>query len=162
YENDPGVIFFSLPSMKQAEEKIETFQHVYKDEKFVPYLYLSLTALYEKFCAASDRINHIEILEEGGSSWLHAVYDQQHYVYNEMYTYRSLLHDLRAEGKIPVLFGTHETIRQHASEGMTRLFYSSEFDDRWFEQMDLQERGSWRNRLLGHNTIHRVIVDEVT
>jgi hypothetical protein len=45
---------------------------------------------------------------------------------------------------------------------MTRLFYSPEFSEKWFEKMGLQERDSWRNRLLGQNWIHRVIVDEVT
>ena len=54
YDNDPGVIFFSSPSIKQAEEKIQTFARVNKDERFVPYLYLSLTALYERFCHSSD------------------------------------------------------------------------------------------------------------
>jgi hypothetical protein len=162
YQNDPGVIFFSSPSIEQAEEKIETFKGVNKDARFVPFLYLSLTALYKLFCPFSDQINHIEILEEGGSSWFHAVYEQQRDVYEAMYAYQCQLLELRAEDKIPVLFGTHETIRQHASQGMTRLFYSPEFDERWFEKMGLQERERWRNRLLGQNCIHRVIVDEVT
>src|SRR5262249_53369045 len=35
------------------------------------------------------------------------------------------------------------------------------FNDRWFETMSLQDRGAWRNRLLGESCIHRVIVDEV-
>jgi hypothetical protein len=101
-------------------------------------------------------------LEEGGSSWLHAVYQRQREVYEAMFMYRCRLHDLRVEGKIPVLFGTHETMRQHASGGMTRLFYSSGFNDKWFEKMAQNERENWRNRLLGQNHIHRVIVDEVT
>ena len=162
YENDPGVIFFSSPSIQQAKEKIEAFERVNKDERFVPYLYLSLTALYERFCPSSDRIDYIEILEEGGSSWLHAVFGRQHDVYNDMFAYRCQLHDLRAQGKIPVLFGTHETMRQHASEGMTRVFYSPGFRDKWFETMSLVDRDNWRNRLLGENWVHRVIVDEVT
>jgi hypothetical protein len=161
YENDPGVIFFSSPSIQQTEEKIETFQRVNKDERFVAYLYLSLTALYERFCPEPDRLDHIEILEEGGSSWLHAIYNRQRDVYNAMFAYRCRLHDLLAEGKIPVLFGTHETMRQHASEGMTRLFYSPSFNEKWFETMTLDDRDNWRNRLLGQNRIHRVIVDEV-
>jgi hypothetical protein len=162
YENHPGVIFFSSPSIMQAREKIETFERLNKDERFVPFLYLSVTALYKQLCPSSDWLDHTEILEEGGSSWLHAIYKQQQDVYKAMYTYRRRLHDLRAEGKIPVLFGTHETIRQHASEGMTRLFYALSFSDHWFETMSLQDRESWRNRLLGQNCIHRVIVDEVT
>jgi hypothetical protein len=162
YDNDPGVIFFSSPSIQQAEEKIKTFERVNKDDRFVPYLYLSLTALYRRFCPPSEWIDHIEILAEGGSSWLHAVYQRQRDVYNEMYAYRCRLLDLRAEGKIPVLFGTHETIRQHASEGMTRLFYSPDFNEKWFETMGLQDREDWRNRLLGQHWIDRLIVDEVT
>ncbi len=162
YDNDPGVIFFSSPSIKQAEEKITTFERVNKDERFVAYLYLSLTALYERFCPSSDRLDHIEILEEGGSSWLHAVWERQRVVYDAMYKYRCRLWDLRAEGKIPVLFGTHETMRQHANYGMTRLFYAPDFSDKWFHNMSLQDRADWRNRLLAQNSVHRVIVDEVT
>jgi hypothetical protein len=162
YENDPGVIFFSSPSVQQTEEKMQAFQRMNKDKRLVAYLYLSLTALYERFCPEPDRLDHIEILEEGGSSWLHAVYDRQRDVYNAMLEYRCRLHDLVAEGKIPVLFGTHETMRQHASEGMTRLFYSPGFNEKWFETMTLLDRDNWRNRLLGQNCIHRVIVDEVT
>ncbi len=101
-------------------------------------------------------------MEEGGSSWLHAVFERQREVYDAMFAYRCRLFDLRAEGKIPVLFGTHETMRQHAVQGMTRLFYSPDFSERWFEKMGLEERENWRNRLLGANWIHRVIVDEVT
>jgi hypothetical protein len=162
HANDPGVIFFSSPSIQQAQEKIDTFMQVNKDERFVPFLYLSVTALYERFCPCSDRIDHIEILEEGGSSWLHAVHDRQPDVYSAMYAYRCRLFDFRAEGKIPVLFGTHETMRQHVSGGLTRLFYSPDFNDKWFGTMSLQDRQNWRNRLLGQNDIHRVIVDEVT
>jgi energy-coupling factor transporter ATP-binding protein EcfA2 len=162
HDNDPGVIFFSSPSIKQAEEKIESFERMNKDERFIPYLYLSLTALYERFCPSSDRLDHIEILEDSGSSWLHAVYERQRDVYDAMYAYRCELHDLRAEGKVPILFGTHETMRQHAGNGMTRLFYSSDFNDKWFEKMGLQERECWRNGLLAQNSFHRVIVDEVT
>jgi hypothetical protein len=36
YENDPGVIFFSSPSIQQANEKIKTFERMNKDERFVP------------------------------------------------------------------------------------------------------------------------------
>jgi hypothetical protein len=162
YENDPGVIFFSSPSIQQAEEKIQTFERVNEDEQFVSYLYLSLTALYDRFCPSSERLDHLDILEEGGSSWLHAIFQRQRDVYNAMYAYRCRLHDLRADGKIPVLFGTLETVRQHASYGMTRLFYAPDFDDKWFEKMALQDRERWRNRLLGQNWVHRVIVDEVT
>jgi hypothetical protein len=74
YVNDPGVIYFSSPSIDQAEEKIETFRRVNQDERFVPYLYLSLTALYEQFCQPDDRIDHLDVLAEGEASWLHAVY----------------------------------------------------------------------------------------
>ena len=162
YESDPGVIFFSSPSIQQGEDKIQTFERMNKVESFVPYLYLSLTALYERFCPPTDRLDHIDILEEGGSSWLHAVFERQRDVYDAMFAYRCRLLDLRAEGKIPVLFGTHETIRQHTSDGMTRLFYSPGFSEKWFEKMALQDREDWRNRLLGQNYIHRVIVDEVT
>jgi hypothetical protein len=162
HENHPGVIFFSSPSIQQAEEKIETFERVNKDERFVPFLYLSLTALYERFSPSLDRIDHIEILEEGGSSWLHAVFERQRDVYEAMFNYRCRLLDLRAESKFPILFGTHETVRQHVAAGMTRLFYSPGFSEKWFETMGLQERDNWRNHLLGQNWIHRVIVDEVT
>jgi len=79
-----------------------------------------------------------------------------------MFEYRCRLLDLRADGKIPVLFGTHETMRQHAREGMTRLFYSPSFNEKWFETMTWDDRDNWRNRLLGQNCIHRVIIDEVT
>jgi hypothetical protein len=162
YESDPGVVFFSSPSIQQAQEKVESFEQVNQDERFVPYLYLSLTALYERFCPQSDRLDHLDILEEGGSSWLHAVYERQRDVYEAMLAYRCRLVELRAEGKIPVLFGTHETVRQHATGGMTRLFYASDFNDKWFEKMGLTERENRRARLLGQNRIHRVIVDEVT
>jgi hypothetical protein len=162
YENHPGVMFFSSPSIQQAEEKIETFERVNKDERFVPFLYLSHTALYERLCPSPDRIDHIEILEEGGSSWLHAVFARQRDVYEAMFSYRCRLLDLRAEGKFPVLFGTHETVRQHVGAGMTRLFYSPGFSEKWFEKMGLQERDNWRSRLLDQNWINRVIIDEVT
>jgi hypothetical protein len=161
YGNDPGVTFFSSPSIRQAEEKIETFGRVNGDERFVPYLYLSLTALYEQFCSSSDRFDHLDILGEGGSSWLHAVYERQPEVYDEMFAYRSRLLDLKAQGKIPILFGTHETMRQHAMGGMTRLFYSPGFNDKWFCQLALHDRGKWRNKLLNESHVHRVIVDEV-
>jgi hypothetical protein len=162
YKNDPGVIFFSSPSIQQAEEKIETFNRVNQDERFIPFLYLSLTALYERFCPSSARLDHLDILEEGWSSWLHAVFERQREVYEAMFAYRRRLFDLRVEGKFPVLFGTHETMRQHAGNGMTRLFYSPGFSEKWFEKMALDERENWRKRLLGQNRIHRVIVDEVT
>src|SRR4029077_18085751 len=129
----------------------ETFERVNQDERFVPYLYLSLTALYERFCPSSDRLDHIGILEDGWSSWLHAVYQRQRDVYEAMYAYRSCLHPLRAEGKIPILFGTHETVRQHTGDGMTRLFYSPGFNDKWFEKIASQDREKWRSRLLGQN-----------
>src|SRR5207248_812603 len=45
YERDRGVIFFSSPSIAQAQEKVETFARVNQDERFVQFLYLSLTAL---------------------------------------------------------------------------------------------------------------------
>jgi hypothetical protein len=125
-------------------------------------MYLSLTALYERLCAPLDRLDHIDILEQGGSSWLHALFVRQRDVYNAMFAYRCRLLDLRAECKIPVLFGTHETMRQHVSNGMTRLFYSPGFSEKWFETMSLEDRDNWRNRLLGQNWIQRVIVDEVT
>lgn len=162
YENDPGVIYFSSPSIAQAEEKISSFERVNQDKQFIPYLYLSLTALYERFCSASDRFDQRDILEEGGSSWLHAVYERQREVYEAMFAYRCRLLDLRTEGKIPVLFGTHETMRQHTNDGMTRLFYATDFSEKWFTTMTPHERGNWRSRLLGQNRIHRVIVDEVT
>jgi hypothetical protein len=162
YQNDPGVIFFSSPSIQQAEEKIATFERVNKDERFVPYLYLSLTALYERFCPSSERLDHLDILEQGWSSWLHAVFERQREVYKAMFAYRRRLLDLRSGGKFPVLFGTHETMRQHAGDGLTRLFYAPNFSDKWFEKMALDHRENWRKRLLGQNRIHRVIVDEVT
>ena len=57
---------------------------------------------------------------------------------------------------------THETLRQHAAEGMTRIFYAADFDDRWFEPMTKDERTSWKRHLIRQNDFHRVIVDEVT
>ena len=162
YENDPGVIFFSSPSIQQAEEKIVTFERVNQDERFVPFLYLSLTALYERVCPSAERLDHLDILEQGWSSWLHAVFERQREVYEAMFAYRGRLLDLRAEGKLPVLFGTHETMRQHAGDGMTRLFYSPNFTEKWFEKLALDDREKWRKHLLGQNRIHRVIVDEVT
>jgi energy-coupling factor transporter ATP-binding protein EcfA2 len=116
YDRDPGVIFFSSPSIAQAEEKIVTFGRTNQDYRFVAYPYWSVTALYDKFCPPAERISHIDVLEEGGSSWLHAVYERQPDVYKQMFDYRCGLFDLRREGKIPVLFGTHETLRQHANE----------------------------------------------
>jgi len=162
YERDPGVIFISSPSIEQASEKLGTFNRVNQDERFVPYLYLSLTALYERFCPEADRLDHIDILEEGGSSWLHAVFQRQPEVYEAMVEYRCQLAELRTNGKIPVLFGTHETMRQHARDGMTRLFYAPDFDAKWFDTLALNERANWRSRLIGQNRFHRVIVDEVT
>jgi len=53
-------------------------------------------------------------------------------------------------------------VRQHVGAGMTRLFYSRDFSQKWFETMSLQDRENWRNHLLCQNRIHRVIVDEVT
>jgi hypothetical protein len=44
----------------------------------------------------------------------------------------------------------------------TRLFYSPNFSEKWFEKMARDDRENWRKRLLGQNRIHRVIVDEVT
>ena len=148
YDNDPDVIFFSSPSIRQAEEKIETFNRVNKDIRFIPYFYLSLTALYERFCPPSERLSHIDILREGELSWLHAVHEWQPQVYEVMYAYRCRLFDLVNEDKVPVLFGTHETMRQHANNGMTRLFYSHGFNDKWFETMAPHDRENWRNRLL--------------
>jgi hypothetical protein len=162
YERDRGVIFFSSPSIEQAQEKVETFERVNQDEQFIPYLYLSLTALYERFCPEPDRITHSEILEEGGSSWLHAVYERQREVYDQMFRYRCRLFELIAGGKMPVLFGTHESMRQHAAEGTTRIFYAKDFSDSWFEPLPKEERQKWRRHLLGQNHIHRIIVDEVT
>jgi hypothetical protein len=61
YENDPGVIFFSSPSIQQAEEKIDTFERVNKDENssrtctcpsrrsmnvFAPYRIGSITSIF--------------------------------------------------------------------------------------------------------------------
>lgn len=162
YENDAGVIFFSSPSLAQAEEKIDTFQRVNLDAQFIPFLYLSLTALYERFCPLTERIRHIDVLEEGGSSWLATIYEQQRHVYDAMFAYRCRLFDLRQSGKVPILFGTHETVRQHAGEGMTRIFYSESFDETWFEPMSLNDREIWRRDLITANHIHRVVLDEVT
>jgi len=162
HDRDPGVIFFSSPSIEQAEEKAESFVRLNRDKRFVPFLYLSLTALYDRYCQEAHRLDHVEILEEGGSSWLHAVFQRQPEVYHDMFAYRCRLFELRREGKIPVLFGTHESMRQHASEGMTRLFYASGFNEKWFETIGLNERASWRSNLMAQNRIHRVIVDEVT
>lgn len=162
HANDPGTILVSSPSISQVEEKIETFLRVNQDDGFVPFLYLSLTALYEKFCPKEDRFAHLDILEDGGSSWLRAVYEQQRHVYDQMYAYRRKLHDLIDQGKIAVLFGTHETMRQHAAGGMTRIFYARGFDASWFGTMSPDERRKRRFDLLYENSIDRVIMDEVT
>jgi hypothetical protein len=162
YTNDRGVIAFSSPSIAQAEEKIETFERVNQDDRFVPFLYLSLTALYGMFCPPDERITHLDVLEEGGSSWLHAIHERQPYVYERMCAYRSRLFDLRDSGRIPVLFVTHETLRQHANENTTRIFYARDFGDRWFEPMPKDQRITWKLHLLRQNDFHRVIVDEVT
>src|SRR5260370_7614815 len=61
YENHPGVIFFSSPSIQQADEKIEAFERVNKDERFVPYFYLSLTSLYERFSPSSYRLHSLAL-----------------------------------------------------------------------------------------------------
>jgi hypothetical protein len=162
FERDRGVIFFSSPSIAQAQEKVETFARVNQDERFAPFLYLSLTALYEWFCSEADRIAHQEILEQGGSSWLHAIYERQSEIYEQMSAYRTGLLELRDAGKIPVLFGTHETMRQHAAENTTRIFYAKDFCDRWFEPLAKQERQKWQRHLIDQNQFHRVIVDEMT
>jgi hypothetical protein len=162
YTDDPGVIAFSSPSIAQAEEKIQTFERVNEDNRFVPFLYLSLTALYEKFCPPGECIEHLDVLDDGGSSWLHTIHERQPDVYQEMFNYRSRLLDLRDSGKIPILLGTHETLRQHANGGMTRIFYARDFGDRWFERLPKDERNSWKHHLLRQNDFHRVIVDEVT
>ncbi|HEV2174819.1 MAG TPA: hypothetical protein VGR71_14695, partial [Nitrospira sp.] len=65
-------------------------------------------------------------------------------------------------GKIPVLFVTHETLRQHANENTTRIFYARDFGDRWFEPMPKDQRLAWKRHLLRQNDFLRVIVDEVT
>jgi hypothetical protein len=121
-----------------------------------------LTALYERCCPPSDRVTHLDILRQGGSSWLHAVYERQREVYDEMYDYRCRLFELLADGKIPVLFGTHETMRQHANEGTTRIFYAPDFGDRWFDRLAKEERSKLKSDLLRGNRVHRVIVDEVS
>lgn len=161
YDRDPGVIAFSSPSIAQAEEKIDTFRRVNCDERFIPYLYLSLTALYEKFCPEGERVSHLDVLEEGGSSWLHTIHNRQPDVYHQMFDYRSGLFDLQKSGKIPVLFLAHESLRQHAAGGMTRIFYARDFSERWFEPMSKDERSAWKRDLLWENEFHRVIVDEV-
>jgi len=162
HARDPGQIFFSSPSITQAQEKAETFARVNRDERFVAFLYLSLTALYESFCPEADRITHADILDEGGSSWLHAIYDRQRHIYDQMFAHRLGAIGLHEAGKIPVLFGTHETMRQHVQEGMTRAFYASDFGDWWFDQLAKEERLKARRDLIGQNDFHRVIVDEVT
>lgn len=162
HENDPGTIFLASPSIAQAEEKIETFERANDDTRSVAFPYLSLTALYEKFCPPTDRISHLDVLEEGGSSWLHAIHERQRDTYEKMFKHRSRLLELRKDGKIPVLFGTHETMRQHADGGMTRIFYARDFGDRWFEPLPKDERNTWKQHLLRQNNFHRVIVDEVT
>jgi hypothetical protein len=162
YERDRGVIFFSSPSIAQAQEKVETFARVNQDEQFVPFLYLSLTALYERFCPEEDRVAHEEILQQGGSSWLRAIYERQREIYEQMFAYRLGLVGLRDARKIPVLFGTHETMRQHVAENTTRIFYAKDFCDRWFEPLAKEERQKWQRHLIDQNRFHRVIVDEVT
>jgi hypothetical protein len=161
YQRDPGVILISSPSIFQAEEKIETFRQLNSDERFIPYLYLSLTALYQRYCPKDKQLGHLAVLEDGCSSWLRAVYEQQVDVYNKMFEYRNRLTHIIRDGKILLLFGTHETMRQHSKDGMTRLFYADGFDEKWFQSMSWDDRQTWRKQMLNHNQIHRVVVDEV-
>src|SRR5260221_4418589 len=79
-----------------------------------------------------------------------------------MRAYRAQLHAIRDRGKVPVLFGVHETVRRHADIGMTRLFYARDFDERWFESMPPDERRAYRSQLRFQTNFAHVVFDEVS
>ena len=160
-EGDESV-FISSPSYAQSAEKIRDFTKRYPNGPYVAFEYLSLTKLYQRYCPVDDRISEINALDMGFSSWVRAVHDQQPEIYARMRAHRDKLHAIRQRGKIPVLFGVHETVRRHADTGMTRLFYARSFDERWFEQMTPEDRRAYRTKLYFQTPLSHVVVDEVS
>jgi hypothetical protein len=161
-DNRSDPVFFSSPSYDQAWEKMEAFAHMHPDSPYVPFEYLSLTALYERHCPEDDRITEIGALNMGFSSWLRAVHELQHDVYEDMLAHRDRLFAIRKSGHIPVLFGTHESVRRHVYVGMTRLFYAESFGERWFEPMTPEDRQKYRNQMRFETRLAHVILDEVS
>src|SRR5208282_2807800 len=161
-DNRSEPVFFSSPSYAQAQEKIETFARMCPEGPYVPFEYLSLTALYERFCPDDERITEIDALNMGLQSWLRAVHDLQYDIYREMLAHRDLLFAMRKSGRIPVLFGTHETVRRHVNIGMTRLFYAPSFGERWFEPMSPLDRQRYRTQMRFETHFAHVILDEVS
>lgn len=157
-----GTVFVSSPSYAQAAEKMKEFSERFWGTDYVSFEYLSLTELYRRHCPPSEYISEIDALDMGRSSWLATIFREQPEVYAEMREYRDELHALRQRGKIPVLFGVHETIRRYADTGMTRLFYAPGFDERWFESMDPSTRNKYRNELRYESTLAHVVFDEVS
>lgn len=163
HEEDPELpILISSPSYEQAMEKMKTFYDLHPNEPFVPYMYFSLTKLYEQFCLKEQRISATDAFERGHSGWLRAVHDEQPEVYERMRAHRDKLGALRDRGLIPVLFTVHETIRKHVARGMTRLFYAPSFNEQWFEKMPPEERQALRARLIYENEFGHVFLDEVS
>jgi hypothetical protein len=162
--NDPGRIMFSSLSREQAMEKLAAFKHICQEQvdcrQYEGFLYLSLTALYEQYCPPDERITYIKVYEDGGSSWLHTIFEQQPVYFGMMMDYRDTLIDIYMRGKTPVYFGCHETARQHVREAaMTRAFYAPDFSEKWFH-MDREAKIAYKRRLLDQNKIHHVILDE--
>ena len=155
-------VFISSPSYDQSAEKIRDFTAMYPDGPYVAFEYLSLTELYHRHCPEVDRISEIDALDMGFSSWVRAVHDQQPETYARMRAHRDELHALRDRGRIPVLFGVHETVRRHADTGMTRLFYARSFDERWFDQMTPEDRRAYRAKLRFETSFGHVVLDEVS
>jgi hypothetical protein len=163
--NDPGRIMFSSLSREQAVEKLATFKRICKERvdfyKLEGFLYLSLTALYEQFCPPAERKTNYEVYEDGGSSWLHTIYEEQPVYFRLMMKYRDELMEIYKRGKTPVYFGCHETCRQHVGEwAMTRIFYSPNFEPaKWFH-MTREAKITYRRTMREENQIHHVILDE--
>jgi hypothetical protein len=161
-DNRSDPVFFSSPSYDQAREKMDAFTRMHPDGPYVPFEYLSLTALYERYCPEDERITEISALNIGLPSWLRAIHDLQHEVFEEMLAHRDELFAIRKSRRIPVLFGTHESVRRHVYVGMTRLFYAESFGERWFEPMTPEDRQRYRNQMRDQTRLAHVIVDEVS
>jgi hypothetical protein len=161
-DNRSDPVFFSSPSYDQAQEKMQAFARMHPDTPYVPFEYLSLTALYERCCGEDDRITEIDALNMGLPSWLRAIHDLQHEVYEEMLAHRDELFAIRTSGRIPVMFGTHESVRRHVYVGMTRLFYAESFGEQWFETMTHGDRQRYRNQMRFETRLAHVILDEVS
>src|SRR5207248_1931352 len=161
--DDPSEpVFISSPSYAQSAEKISDFRAMYPDGPYVPFEYFSLSELYQRHCPEGERISELDALEMGRPSWLRAVYEDQPDVYSRMRAHRDELHAIRERGEIPVLFGVHESIRRHVETSMTRLFYSKDFDEGWFDSMPPDARAAYRRHLRFQNVFGRIVLDEVS